>query len=281
MRMRRLALILCTLTMPLTFAHAASSSRTEQLNAELISESAALVPGATAWLGLRLQHAPGWQTYWINPGDSGLPTRLKWSLPTGYAADDIAWPAPKRFAVAELANFGYDGDVLLPVALHVPADAKPGTVANIALDARWLVCHEECLPGRATLTLDLPVAVQTRIDPRWRSAFTAARDAQPRGEALEASARVIGHSIEISLPRGKLHDAKQLDAFAVQTKIIANALPVGTLRDGNIVLIFAKSDYFTSIPDALDLVIVRAHAPALRAHAKFAEPGPVATPSPQ
>lgn len=267
------------LTMPLTFAHAASSSRTEQLNAELVSESAALVPGAIAWLGLRLQHAPGWHTYWINPGDSGLPTRLKWTLPTGYSTDDIAWPTPKRFSVAELANFGYDGDMLLPVALHVPADAKPGTVANIAVDARWLVCHEECLPGRATLTLDLPVAAQIRIDPRWRIAFTAARDAQPRGEALKASARVVGASIEISLPRGELHDAKQLDAFAVQTKIVANALPVGTLRDGSVVLTFAKSDYFTSTPNALDFVIVRAHAPALRAHAMFADPGATANSS--
>ena len=33
------------------------------------------------YLGVQLTHKPGWHTYWINPGDSGLPTTLNWTLP--------------------------------------------------------------------------------------------------------------------------------------------------------------------------------------------------------
>jgi thiol:disulfide interchange protein DsbD len=260
------------LTTPIEFAYAASSSKTEQLDVELISESAAAAPGSTVWLGLRLKHAPGWHTYWINPGDSGLPTKLKWTLPAGYSADDFAWPAPKRFSVSDIANFGYDGDALLPIALHVPADAKSGSRANIAVDARWLVCHEECIPGRAALTLDLPISAQTRIDPSRRAAFTAARNAQPQGSPLPVDARDKGSTIEVRLPRDAVGDAVRLDAFAVQTKVVANAQPAVAVRDTDTLLTFAKSDYFTSIPDALDLVVIRANAPAIRAHASFAAP---------
>ena len=104
-----------------------------------------------------LRHEPHWHTYWINPGDSGLPTTLAWTLPPGLKTQDIAWPLPKRFDVGGLYNFGYDGEVVLPVALSVPADAEPGTTAHIAVEAKWLVCREECIPGKASLTLDLPI----------------------------------------------------------------------------------------------------------------------------
>lgn len=271
--MRYLATLLVTLIMPFGLAHAASATTTEQLKIELVSESTTLAPGAAVWLGLRMQHAPGWHTYWINPGDSGLPTKLKWALPAGYHADDIDWPIPKRFDVGGIANFGYDGAVLLPVILHIPADATSGARANLAVDVRWLVCHEECIPGRAMLALDLPVATQTKIDPRWRNAFANARDGQRQEKVLQASARDTGQSIEIDLPRSAFGDTAQLDAFAVQTKIVSNTRPAVDIHASNIMLRFAKSDYFTSLPDALDLIVMPANAHALRAHATFIAPG--------
>jgi DsbC/DsbD-like thiol-disulfide interchange protein len=267
----RTTLTLSTLLLAVTATHA-SPIASDQVSVDLLSESTALVPGATAWLGLRLQHAPHWHTYWINPGDSGLPTKLRWTLPTGFAADAIAWPAPKRFSVGELTNFGYDGDALLPVALHVPTDAKPGTIAHLGVEARWLVCREECIPGRAALVLDVPVAAQPATDSLWRAAFAKARAAQPLEDARPALARDTGSQIEVSLPGVDL--GKDTDAFVQQTRVVANARPQISQRRNDAVLSFAKSDYFTSIPAALDLVVVRTGAPALRIHAAFAAPDP-------
>jgi len=272
--MQHLAIILGMLAMSSAgLTRAAASIQTEQLGIELVSESTTLVPGTTAQLGLHLRHAPGWHTYWINPGDSGLPTRLNWSLAGGYRADDIDWPVPKRFNVGGIANFGYDADVLLPVSLHVPEDAKPGSRANLAVEARWLVCHEECIPGRASPTLDLPVTRKMQIGSRWHTAFATARAAQPQGEPLRAAAHDTGDRIEVEMPHGAFAGATSIDAFAVQTKIVANSPPAIASRDGDIVLIFAKSDYFTSIPDALDLIVVPARGSAQRAHATFSAPG--------
>src|SRR6202008_3713117 len=55
-------------------------------SAALLSEGASIEPGAPFWLGLRQRIAPGWHTYWLNPGDSGEAPTLDWKLPAGFAA---------------------------------------------------------------------------------------------------------------------------------------------------------------------------------------------------
>jgi len=50
---------------------------TPQVRAELVAHAPQGVQAGQAfWLGLQLQHQPGWHTYWRNPGDSGLATQL-------------------------------------------------------------------------------------------------------------------------------------------------------------------------------------------------------------
>jgi thiol:disulfide interchange protein DsbD len=88
-------------------ADAATFVQTQQVRAELVAHAPDGVgPGKTVWVGLQIAHQPQWHTYWQNPGDSGLPTRLEWELPAGVTAGDIAWPAPEKIAIGTLANFG-------------------------------------------------------------------------------------------------------------------------------------------------------------------------------
>ena len=90
---------LAALNLPLV-AGAQNSSKavvtTAQVRAELLAHAPdGADPGKTVWLGLQLTHQPDWHTYWKNPGDSGLPIAVQWTLPTGITAGDIAWPVPK------------------------------------------------------------------------------------------------------------------------------------------------------------------------------------------
>ena len=128
---------------------------TPHVRAELIAHAPqGITPGKTVEFGLHLSHAPGWHTYWKNPGDSGLPTTMSWILPPGFAMGAIDWPAPHRLPYGPLMNYGYDGKILLPVRLSVPPDFK-GDALRVALQADWLVCKEICIPetGRFELLL--------------------------------------------------------------------------------------------------------------------------------
>jgi thiol:disulfide interchange protein/DsbC/DsbD-like thiol-disulfide interchange protein len=132
--------------------------KTDHVIAELVTESTAVQPGETVRIGLRLQHIPHWHTYWRNPGDSGLPTTLVWKLPAGANTGEIDWPAPKRLPIGPLVNYGYEGDLLLPLSFTAPATARPGSTLQLSAEANWLVCRDVCIPENATLKLLLPVA---------------------------------------------------------------------------------------------------------------------------
>lgn len=99
---------------------AQSEVRTDHVRARaLVHAPQGVAVGRTVWVGLQFEHAPHWHTYWKNPGDSGLATTIKWQLPDGVTAGEIAWPVPKKIPIGDLANYGYEGTVLLPVPLTI------------------------------------------------------------------------------------------------------------------------------------------------------------------
>ncbi len=251
-----LFLIGCLLTLAVAPLRAAPVNA-DHVTVELIGDNATAVPGKPILVGLHLIHEAHWHTYWINPGDSGLPTNITWHLPNGFVAGDIAWPAPERFAVGDLYNFGYDGDVLLPVKIDVPADAKIGSSVSIAADASWLVCREECVPGKTTLSIDLPVRQNLARNAKYSRLFDAATARQPQPAAWNGQARTQGERVEVDLSGDTLPVAGDLDAFVVQRKVVGNAPPRIVPTDHGLMLLFVKNDYFTSVPPQIDLLLRR------------------------
>ncbi len=134
---------------------AADVVKTPHAEVSLLSQSAALTAGQSSWVGLRIQHQPHWHTYWRNPGESGMPTTITWTLPAGVTVGDIAWPAPQRIPTGPLINYGYEGDLLLPMKVSVAA----GVTGNVTLSgkANWLICKEVCIPEEGDVSLTLPV----------------------------------------------------------------------------------------------------------------------------
>ena len=162
--------------------------RTDQVQAKLLAHAPQGVPvgqtpdaaaGQPVWVGLQITHAPEWHTYWKNAGDSGMPTELQWTLPPGVMAGDIAWPLPKKIPIGHLANYGYEGTVLLPVPLIITPQYKPGVLADaldVKLKATWLVCRKECIPQDGEFALKIPLRSSTALN---GAAFDAALKSQP------------------------------------------------------------------------------------------------------
>jgi len=171
-------------------AAGAQPVRVDHAEAELVAASDAVVPGQPLRLGLRLKHDPHWHTYWKVPGDSGLPTTLAWQLPSGFAAGEIEWPVPKRLPVGPLMNFGYDGELLLPVPVEVPATLAAGSSVLLKARGDWLICKDVCIPGGADLQLMLPVRAAASPS-RHAALFDRARAHTPAPMTLEAATATI------------------------------------------------------------------------------------------
>ena len=182
-------------------------------------------PGKPVWVGLQLSHQPHWHSYWKNSGDSGQPTSLSWTLPVGVLAGDIAWPLPQKLPIGNLANYGYEGVVLLPVPLTITPDFKPGLLApelEVKLQATWLVCREECVPQEGEFVLRLPVKGSTALN---AAEFQAAFKAQPKALAgVHSSAAIEGRHLKLSvagLP-ASLH-GKTLEFYPETPEVIETA----------------------------------------------------------
>uniref|UniRef100_UPI0025DED185 protein-disulfide reductase DsbD domain-containing protein n=1 Tax=uncultured Xylophilus sp. TaxID=296832 RepID=UPI0025DED185 len=178
---------------------AGSTATTPHVQAALVAHAPqGIVPGGTFQAGLRLAHQPEWHTYWKNAGDSGLPTQLTWTLPPGLAAGAIDWPLPKKIPIGTLANYGYEGTVLLPVPVAVAADFRPpagAATVTLKLHAAWLVCRQECIPEQADFALELPVQGATAAD---GADFAAAAAARPTDFAGPVRATVADGQLAVT-----------------------------------------------------------------------------------
>jgi thiol:disulfide interchange protein DsbD len=113
---------------------------------------APLKPGQTSWVAIRQEIDPGWHTYWKNPGEAGIPTTVSWRLPDGVTAGAMHWPTPALFSDGTVTNYGYEKNVTLLIPLTASRTAK-SSIAQVTVNL--LACEHMCIPGQATLELDL------------------------------------------------------------------------------------------------------------------------------
>ncbi len=197
---RQAALALALLAPGLAVAAETAAVSTPRVAATLLSSRDAVAPGERFHVALVQKIAPGWHTYWANPGDSGEPTRIAWTLSQGATAGDIQWPAPKAIPVEPLVNFGFEGTLLLPVEITVPRDAKLGERLTLQAAATWLVCEKICIPEEAAFTLDLAVAEAAIVDEAAQARIDAARAALPSPAGFKARLAVDGEGLALTLP---------------------------------------------------------------------------------
>jgi len=195
---------------------------------DLLSETAAIRPGQPFWVALRQEIAPGWHTYWENPGDSGEPTRIDWTLPAGFSASDIHWPAPKAIPYGTLMNYGYSGEALLLVRITPPEDLSADRV-TLKAESRWLVCEEICIPEDGEARLSLTVAQPgAPLDPgQGADKIAAAMRDLPKEAPWPVNLTVAPEKLALSVESDALQaeNIESLRFFPRDWGLIANAAP--------------------------------------------------------
>ncbi len=135
-------------------------------------------------VGLRFQLEKGWHIYWVNPGDSGEPPRVEWRLPSGLSTGAIEWPTPRRLEnSSSIVDYGYEDAVLLMVPMHADPRLAAERATQIGADVKLLVCsHEMCIPGKAQLSLTLPIGAHVSAHPYspYANLFADTRRSLPR-----------------------------------------------------------------------------------------------------
>ena len=155
-------------------AHAASSAwfETEGGRIRLVTTGSPAADG-TLRAALQIDLAPGWKTYWHDPGDAGVPPQITFPASSGVTTAEIGYPAPRRFDDGASHWAGYEQPIALALTLH----AAPGTVLKeLEADVFLGICQSICVPVQAKLTLDPSRNADDMFD---RATVNAAFDSLP------------------------------------------------------------------------------------------------------
>ena len=266
---RRLAFLVLMLAASLSAA-SAQGFRTppDLVRASLIAEPVAVAGAQPFTLAVRMQVKPGWHVYWRNPGDSGLPPEVTWTLPAGFNAGAIRWPAPERIAIATLMNYGYEGEVTLLVPVTPPPSLDPADPVQIQAKLTYLVCETECVPGSADLALTLPVG-EPRPDADQTALFARARTALPAPAIWPVRLSSQGDTLQLDFAAAGLKPETIRGAafFPYSETAIDNAAAqVMTLDESGLHLTLSRSNPAEPVLSALPGVLTIEEATGGRTH---------------
>jgi len=190
-----LSILLCLLSLGLSRAGFAE----DHAQAMLLADVSAIQPGAAFTVGIRFKIDPGFHIYWKNPGDSGLPTDVKLTLPDGFTAGELMFPVPSRIELpGPIINYGYEDEVMLMVRITPPKTLAAGATVKIAAKVSWLVCDKDnCNPGGTSLSVEIPVsdtatAANADLFKQWTAALPVSEDSADIASTSNAIAVASG-----------------------------------------------------------------------------------------
>lgn len=138
----------------------------------------------------------GWHTYWKNPGTTGMPTSIQWSLPEGMTIESTYQSFPQLYSNEGLVDYVHEDTALFIARIRTDAEQlASSTPLRIAARVEWLECEKVCMPGMSELQLDLedttqfPSDLGAQIDSLMR-AYT---------DVFPGSYNIVGDQVHIHL----------------------------------------------------------------------------------
>jgi thiol:disulfide interchange protein len=258
---------------PAPAAPASATADAGHTRVALVASTLEPRPGSTVQLGLVMTAAPGWHTYWKNPGDAGIETRADWKLPTGFSVSPFAYPVPETFMVGGIMNHVYKGEAVLVAELKVPQAARGDFTIGGRFD--WLVCDDSlCVPESATLSL--PMRAGEGAPGPDAATLEAARAALPLAAAEPGQVAREGGRLRLLTPVAAA-GIRRAHFFAAQSGDLLFASPQAlSVADGRLMIETDADPNGPPAPRAVEGVLRLEHADGrVTGIALAATPGPV------
>lgn len=226
----------------------------DHCTATLVTDVQSAAPGQEIRVGVRFNMDPKWHIYWINPGDSGLATSIKWHESPGLNFGELQWPAPMRFTGAGAVGYGYEESVLLYSKVRVSDEAKVGDRIRVGADVSWLVCEEACIPGGGKVWIELPISAGEGTPSEAAHDFEKSAARVPKllqGVSAQRSQRGYVLTLPIS---GE--GVKSAYFFSTAQEVVSHGADQAVDKSGQLKLTLLRSEYSTREPEELTGVVL-------------------------
>lgn len=219
----------------------AGTAMAGHITASLDAETLRPKPGSRITIALAMRPEKDWHGYWQNPGDAGIPTDVKWTLPAGAKVGPLLYPVPQRLIVQGLMNYVFEQPYAHLATLDIPAGLKPGTPIHIAGQANWLACSPSiCVPEREPVAIDL-IAGDGVVAPAARARFDGWRAKLPLPLGAPARFESKAGQLRLAIPLPASRSISSPYFYPVTDGVIDYAAPQAISRNGDTVIVEVRA----------------------------------------
>lgn len=212
--------------------------------AKLVVDSYSPQKDSIISIGLQINLQDEWHIYWKNPGDSGLPTDIKFSLPYGITSSEIKFPIPKIFTSDEIVNYGYDHQVLLLSELFIPKDYKQKEIF-ISAKLISLICKELCKSFDTTVTIRLDLSKDFLAETKVSDLFELTKNSLPQvTHNLKTSVVSKSDSVYLKVSGDETKNTSSLKFFSYAAGVFKNSINQNVIKKENYFELILEPDPF-------------------------------------
>ncbi|MBP9222732.1 MAG: hypothetical protein KBF76_02610 [Verrucomicrobiales bacterium] len=254
---------------------------------KLVTDIQAITPGKPFTIALVIDPQAGYHTYWRGPGIVGVATAMKWTLPEGFTAGAIQWPAPQKVNMAGITAYGYRERTLLLTKVTPPKEIA-GNEVTLQVKCIWMACATSCNPGLAELSLTLPVqdtGKPEQPDAKVATEIEAVRTSLPPSapsswKIVVRSPSAVEIALEIEIPDLKIKDTESVYFYSDDMQVDSDEPQAISLDDaGRLQLRLVRPEFAPRSPDHLSgLLFCSQPWPGLNSHyVEISAPWPAGT----
>ncbi len=237
----------------------AQDSSVNEANAEIILNSFNPDSDTVINAGILITLKKDWHIYWLNPGDSGMPTSFQIKLPDDIKITEMQWPTPKIFEFEGYASYGYEDKVLFPFSILLPPGKNIQTLEIIA-EIKSLICKDVCKPFNEEVKKVFELNTTYFAPPEIRNLFNNMLYELPEKNEL-LNIEVIGYSEKIimSIISQRINPMKIKSAHFIpyENGIFKNSLnQLFTIRSDSIELIVEYDQFNTLTPHSVEGILI-------------------------
>jgi len=208
--------------------------------------------------GVEFLLEPGWHTYWRFPGEAGIAPLFDFDGSANLQGADVRFPAPERYSDGFSTSIVYHERVVLPVRITPVDPARP---VDVRLDVVFGVCKDVCVPGDASLSLQLSPGREADrlaaklIDRDAQRVPVPASDAPPHVTAVRVITREDEPMLEFSAALDS-EPASNLDLFVEGPSGSYHGVPTLVSRNGSTAVWHLPARGLKSLPDTTPITVL-------------------------
>lgn len=254
--MKKLALIVTTVL--IAFCHTLSAENLDELvDVSIYSNVKQIQIGSDFYIAIKLNVADEWHIYWKNPGDSGLPTEVKWTLPKGVEkVGSLIWQVPEKIEWSGMVNYGFEHDVYLIQKFKTIRSVELKSI-DIKAEVSWLVCKEKCIPQNDNVSIKIAVDEMFEKSAESKLIQNLLATAPSTFKSVKSNFKSGKEKLEVRLLEFPNDVAEVEDLYIISDGITDNTVKTKIENKKNSAIAeFKLSPYLDEMPAELELLVL-------------------------